>query len=222
MKKALIWLGNVMLYWLGLSGVLTIILFFNQSFESITWLGQITGGLILLLAGGFVIYVFNHQYQIQQPDLLYCDWQFRSVVWAIFYGILLLLATPIYEQIRYATNLPERLPHNQIVLMELMQHAPLLLVVFAGLIAPIAEELLFRGLLFRFLAVKIRQPTMLILISAFLFALPHQLPNNWDFTIYMVMGCLIGLCYWHTKSLKYAILSHFINNAITLIIMWQS
>lgn len=221
MKKGLIWLGNLTLYLLGLSGVLVIILLFNQASGEMTWFKQIIGSLILLMVGMGMVSFFNRQYQAEQTDLFTQNWQLRPTLWAIFYGFLLLLATQIDEQIRRWLGLPESLPDNQLVLLKLMQEAPLLLMVFAGILAPIAEELLFRGLLFRWLGKWIRQPALLILISACVFALPHQLPNDWYFVIYAVMGAIMALCYWHTKSLKYAILSHFINNAITLIIMWQ-
>ncbi|MEZ5276480.1 MAG: CPBP family intramembrane glutamic endopeptidase [Opitutaceae bacterium] len=79
----------------------------------------------------------------------------------------------------------------------------------AVVVAPINEELLFRGGIFRFL--KSRFPTSLaMIVSSVLFALLHL---NWfSFLPLFTLGCFLSLVTLKTGSLKPAILMHALFN----------
>lgn len=53
-----------------------------------------------------------------------------------------------------------------------------------------------------------------IIISSILFGIAHQNPINAIFAT--VFGAFLGICYEHTRSLKFPIIIHFLNNAISV------
>ena len=79
----------------------------------------------------------------------------------------------------------------------------------AVVIAPINEELLFRGGLFRFFNTRLPTPVAMIL-SSILFALLHL---NWfSFLPLVVLGCFLCAVTLKTGSLKPAIVMHSLFN----------
>gem|GEM_PF-1987351 len=85
-----------------------------------------------------------------------------------------------------------------------------------GLIAPICEEVFFRGA-FQGTLEK-RGPTRAILISALVFALIHLNPYS-VFGIF-VIGIGLGYLTWRTQSLWPAILWHVINNSLVTVLLY--
>ena len=86
-----------------------------------------------------------------------------------------------------------------------------------GIIAPLAEEVVFRGAILRSLLEKFSKPWTAIAISALLFALIHlnpaQLPHAF------VVGLLLGWMYWRTGSIIPGVLLHVVNNTVSYIMM---
>ena len=86
----------------------------------------------------------------------------------------------------------------------------------ASIVAPIWEEIAFRGLLFPAFAKVTNNVVLGAIISSFLFAAIHpQGPGGWPalFTIAM-MNCALT---YHTKSVVPGIVLHFIHNTFTMI-----
>jgi uncharacterized protein len=90
-------------------------------------------------------------------------------------------------------------------------------IILAVLIAPIIEELLYRGIILKNL-VKRYSPVQSVLISAFIFGLMHL--NIWQFTAAFSIGIIIGWWFIETRSLIPCILGHAINNALPFIIIY--
>ena len=82
-------------------------------------------------------------------------------------------------------------------------------------IAPITEELLFRGLILRGL-LRHYPANKAILVSALMFALVHL--NPWQFTGAFVFGILSGFLYLWTGSLIPCLASHAIFNAYGIVV----
>lgn len=80
----------------------------------------------------------------------------------------------------------------------------------AVVIAPVTEELVFRGLILRGLLGRWR-PAAAILFSAALFALVHF--NPVQAPVALLLGLLTGWLYVRTRSLGLCILAHALNNA---------
>ena len=116
------------------------------------------------------------------------------------------------------------LPSNLGMVKEAMQRWPLFLVLFAVVLAPAYEELLFRRVLFgRFLAAG--RPWLGLLLSSAAFALLHEIPGLSGnspaaicqlWLVYGGLGMAFGWLYWRTGSLWAPILAHALNNAIAL------
>jgi membrane protease YdiL (CAAX protease family) len=87
---------------------------------------------------------------------------------------------------------------------------PLSLVV----IAPLTEELIFRGLILRGLLAR-TSPWRAIVISALLFALIHV--NPWQFPTAFVAGLVLGWAYFRTGSLTLCMAGHALHNSIALL-----
>lgn len=82
------------------------------------------------------------------------------------------------------------------------------------IVAPIVEEILFRGVLLRgLLQSKFTKPLYAILISSIIFGLVHM--NPWQFIGAGFLGAIFGYVYYQTKSLWLCIFLHVLNNSIS-------
>ena len=91
----------------------------------------------------------------------------------------------------------------------------LLLIITIVLLAPIGEELLFRGFLQKYLETAWGDITKAILLSSLFFAAIHFNPY-WLIQIYL-LGVLLGYIAWQTQSVISSIIFHVIINASSLI-----
>lgn len=84
-----------------------------------------------------------------------------------------------------------------------------------GLLAPLAEEIVFRGAILRTLLTTAR-PMAAIIISALLFALVHMNPAQMPYAF--IAGLLLGWMYWRTGSILPGMAYHCANNSVAYII----
>lgn len=84
-----------------------------------------------------------------------------------------------------------------------------------GLLAPLSEEIVFRGAILRTLLTSMK-PWTAILISAFIFGLIHMNPAQIPFAF--LAGILLGWMYWRTGSILPGMAYHWANNSIAYII----
>jgi len=80
-------------------------------------------------------------------------------------------------------------------------------------VAPVTEELLCRGLIFRGLLKRHRTVTA-VLLSSLLFALLHF--NPWQFISAAVLGALFAWWFWETRSLVPCLVGHALNNTLVV------
>ena len=118
----------------------------------------------------------------------------------------------------------EPVPTNLQLMQQAWAQYPVFLVVFAVLLAPAYEELLFRRVLFGRLWAAGR-PLQGMLLSSAAFALVHELPgvspNSFPamvqlWLVYAAMGAAFAWVYRKTGTLWAAVAAHAINNAIAL------
>jgi len=90
--------------------------------------------------------------------------------------------------------------------------------VAVGILAPLAEEIVFRGAILRTLLgmVSKKNHWVAIMISAALFGVAHG--NTAQFVNALLMGLLLGWMYYRTKSLVPGILMHWVNNTMAYIL----
>lgn len=85
-----------------------------------------------------------------------------------------------------------------------------------GLLAPLAEELVFRGAVLKSLLQWKQNPWVGIVISAILFALIHMNPAQMPHAF--LVGLLLGWMYWRTDSIVPGVVYHWVNNSVAYII----
>jgi membrane protease YdiL (CAAX protease family) len=83
------------------------------------------------------------------------------------------------------------------------------------IIAPIGEEIVFRGFLQKFLEEHWLDITKAILVTSLFFAVIHFNPF-WIIQIYL-LGIILGFLSWKTKSIIPSIILHSLNNSIALV-----
>ncbi|MBQ8065392.1 MAG: CPBP family intramembrane metalloprotease [Prevotella sp.] len=85
-----------------------------------------------------------------------------------------------------------------------------------GLLAPMAEEVVFRGAVLRSLLASFRLPWVAIAISALLFAAVHLNPAQMPHAF--LVGMLLGWMYWRTGSILPGMAYHWANNSVAYVI----
>lgn len=105
-------------------------------------------------------------------------------------------------------------------LMESMTNDTATLFLLAVLMAPVFEEIVFRGIIQKGLINKCFRPQKAIWITAILFGLVHM--NPWQFVGAVLLGYVLGLVYHKTNSLLLAILLHGFNNLTSTLLIKYS
>lgn len=115
-----------------------------------------------------------------------------------------------------ATKILPQMPEYLKNLMNLIAGGPLWVsLLTTAVFAPFFEEWLCRGIVLRGMLQKY-SPTVAILISAAFFAVIHM--NPWQAIPAFILGCLFGLVYYKTGSLKLTMLMHCANNTFSVLL----
>ncbi len=117
-------------------------------------------------------------------------------------------------------------PLNQSLLYEMFKINKLSIMVQAMVFAPIVEEIIFRGVIYRHFKSAGRYLIPLI-VSTLLFASFHSLnailtaqwSDLWYLPLYAFMSLILTYVYEKTQNLYASIFLHFINNAISILAM---
>lgn len=130
---------------------------------------------------------------------------------ALAVGVLLFLAILLLEfglsAFQTVTHIP--LPTN---VQALLQGMPLYFIVFSVLVAPIDEEILFRGFLV---------PRIGIVWSALIFSLFHiSYLSISEFVAAFIFGLIAGYAFKKTKSLYTTIIGHALVNLLTVLVLF--
>ncbi len=84
-----------------------------------------------------------------------------------------------------------------------------------GLLAPLAEELVFRGAVLKVLLQWAKHPWLAIAISALLFGAAHMNPAQLPHAF--LIGLLLGWMYYRTDSIVPGVVYHWINNTVAYV-----
>ena len=93
-------------------------------------------------------------------------------------------------------------------------------ILYGSLIAPIVEELVFRGLLMTALS-KFKKRYVDIIVSSTFFSLIHVLQYGWvltDFIIYAGAGLLLCMLFRYTRSIYWSMALHILWNSFLIIV----
>jgi membrane protease YdiL (CAAX protease family) len=137
----------------------------------------------------------------------------------VLLGLLILPSVGLVAMmIQLVLGLPLGNPQLEFLLTdEISISGVLIMLVFGGVIVPIAEEIFFRGLLYSWLRQTLKiWPA--ILISSALFGVLHGEISIAGATF--VMGIILAWIYEKSTSLWPAISIHIINNSIKLLVLY--
>lgn len=115
---------------------------------------------------------------------------------------------------------------NQILIESLANAHPIIIVVTSVILAPIVEELLFRGTLFGWLYEL--HPIVAHVLSAFLFGFLHIMDSvlsgniqEWiQIFAYLFMGGVLSFLYEKRNNIYVPILSHMMNNLVSMLLIF--
>jgi uncharacterized protein len=102
-------------------------------------------------------------------------------------------------------------------LMDQLTLNPVVMVITAVICAPIFEEIIFRGIIQKGLMNKGVKPWKAIIFASIIFGLVHG--NPWQLVGAVLLGCVLGLVYYKTKSLLLPMLLHGFNNLCSTILI---
>ena len=94
---------------------------------------------------------------------------------------------------------------------------PFVLITLTVIMAPIVEELVFRGILMG----RVFNPDSIVglIVSSLLFGLAHMPNSIGVWIVYAGMGFVLGTVYRKCQKLEYCIMAHMINNSIAVSMM---
>ena len=152
--------------------------------------------------------------------------QRSTLVWIVLVGVAVFLGSATVSWLMRQAGV-EAAPSNEAMILEAGRRWPLFLVLFAVVLAPMYEELLFRRVLFgRFL--RGGRPWLGLVLSSLAFALLHEVPGMSDnsaaavlmlLAVYAGMGAAFAWLYWRTGTLWAPILAHGLNNGLALAVL---
>ena len=170
-----------------------------------------------------------------------CFYEFFRGYFRRFYEVIKdhpLLFTVVGIEVVYAvsifgSNLVELITHssedsvNQETIEQIMLIEPVPMIISVVLIAPILEELVFRGLIFR--TVNLYNRYLAHFVSAFLFGFVHvsteiiyyhQYGEIVQIIPYFLMGLVFSIMYDKYKTLGVSVYFHMLNNLISVILIF--
>lgn len=189
-------------------------------------LAQMLMALLSMSAAAVLLYLWRRRADAaERAASLRAARRPRTWGWTILAGIAVFIGSAVIGQLARLLG-SEPIPTNLAMVEEAVQRWPVFLVLFAVVLAPLYEELLFRRVFFgRFLAAG--KPVPGLVLSSLAFALIHEVPGLSDnaplavlqlWTIYGGMAAVFAWLYWRTGTLWAPIAAHALNNGLALAI----
>ena len=162
--------------------------------------------LYVVLSGAYVYGVYRW-YQTEKVSIQ--TTVFNRYIWLPALVLLVAITAQFF--------LPNDPSVNQQIATDLTLAQPLFSFFAINIFAPLTEELIFRGMLARYLFPKqdnSKQTLLFLLVSSVLFALIHSPGTLQQFLVYASLGFSLGLAYISRKGLVYSISLHALNNLV--------
>ncbi len=136
----------------------------------------------------------------------------------VMYGIMYLI------DLLFSTFLDIGTPENQEILEEMFRMTPITIAMMTVVVAPIVEELIFRGLFTTYFMKNETALSKIVIVvtSSLVFGLAHEVTPSLSLLYYSIVGAVLGITYIHAKNIKYSILLHFINNLLATYMMFTN
>ena len=186
----------------------------NQTDKIYLYLSFLIGQTVIILPP---IYYLNFKKKSIYDSLRLKPVSFDTLVNSVLLSISVII---LFDALERIINQIVSTPDYIIDLGKIMQPESTLGFIFLFLavviVAPIGEEMVFRGFLQKFLEEYWRDVTRAVLISSLIFAMIHFNPY-WTIQIYL-LGIILGFLSWKTKSIIPSIILHSLNNGIAFIL----
>ncbi|MDY5027788.1 MAG: HAD hydrolase-like protein [Oliverpabstia sp.] len=172
--------------------------------------------LTSVLSGVITFFLYRKDQQRRKAGFL---GQGEDFVWSppvIWFSVIILAiaGSQMLNDLILVFRLNEIFPYYSQMTDDTMTGQPVwLLFLTVGLLAPAAEELIFRGLVFRRMK-DFMNPWAAIILSALLFGIYHG--NMIQFLYASLMGILLAVIYHRTGTLWTSILAHVVANLWSL------
>jgi membrane protease YdiL (CAAX protease family) len=176
-------------------------------------------GFLLIPGVLYFFYLKKEKIEILSFDAK--DWG-----WSILLFLSIFLLLPFFSEINHSITkllgvydyLYELKESTDQVIFSLLNNADfstfIVGVLLIGLMAGVAEELIFRGFLFQHLLKTTKNVWLSIIASGFIFALLHF--NYFQLFPLIIFGIALAMIYFITKSLIPGILLHTANNVLNV------
>ncbi|AKC86714.1 membrane protein [Pseudoxanthomonas suwonensis] len=189
-------------------------------------LAQILFALFATSFAALVLYFWRRRADAGERTTAHAALRRRSTWgWTVLVGVAVFLGSSLLGWLARQLG-SEPVPTNLALVEEAARNWPVFLFLFAVVLAPAYEELLFRRVFFgRFLAAG--RPWLGLVVSSLAFALVHEVPGISHnpplavlqlWLIYGGMGAAFAWLYWRTGSLWAPFLAHALNNALALVV----
>lgn len=146
------------------------------------------------------------EYFREYSSLVFKTW-IKALIVTLIVSLILQLITGIEKA------------NNQLNLQESFKTMPIFISILSMIYAPIAEELMFRGTIRKF----IKNDKLFILISGILFGLIHVIDDSKTLAefsyvfVYSILGIYLSSLYVKTNNLCVNIFMHFLQNTLSVI-----
>ena len=167
--------------------------------------------LYIALSGAYVYGVYRW-YQTEKVSIQ--TTAFNRYIWLPALVLLVAITAQFF--------LPNDPSVNQQIATDLTLSQPLFSFFAVVIFAPLTEELIFRGMLARYLFPKqdnSKQTLLFLLVTSVLFALIHSPGTLQQFLVYASLGFSLGLAYISRKGLVYSISLHALNNLVSFLMI---
>lgn len=178
-------------------------------------------GMMLIYSGlllGFITWRYQKQLQQNNPRQFGRTPFTGKTVSQLIGFFFLMLAIQYSWSILIATHiLPS--PANQTAINQQVTQLPLWNLAYAILLAPVIEELIFRGIFLNyFFSKNTKLMNFLgIFVSGIIFGFMHVSSFTPTLIMYAALGWVLGYSYLHFRDIRYDMTLHFLNNALSLI-----
>lgn len=175
--------------------------------------------IMFCLAAIFTAYTYRYVHRI-------ADWNGDFIKekvpsWLIFTLSILLLLLLQWSNTFLISQEVISNTQNQTEILKELNHNPVFTLIAGIVVAPVLEELIFRGLFYKLLfeghqtnQIKKRVLLLVILANSLVFAIPHLNTISLDIVPYMLMAAIFSVNFIYYKKISIPIILHIFNNLI--------
>lgn len=176
----------------------------------------------ILGLNGFVIKFLYKKYLSKIKDSSFEKEPLKEINWKKILFVLVMYGLMYLIDLLFSTFLDIGTPKNQEILEKMFRMTPITITMMTVVVAPIVEEVIFRGLFVSYFLKKESTLSKIVIIitSSLVFGLIHEVTPSLSLLYYSSVGAMLGITYIYTKSIKYNILLHFINNLLATYMMF--